>query len=649
MNNNESILPQEVEYNISFLKSKKVWHILSENPKVIGCKDAAANRNRLGNKGIPIFDELKSELGFFINKENKKQKVLVHCRGNQKLDRLKISDVLNSEYQRITDSKGIKGLINPFGKQFRNLLQIFDISTTKDFYPPYTMMTNAGDYKYALEFDVNSLIDCLKDTQVEDVIRVDNYNNYVRHKIGILTGNGPDSGILLWKKINERVELELRSRLSYSFRGDLSYPEIMIASVPDMGISMELDKRLEATENIVVKSTIDLCQNGITIMCIACNTTQYYKEKIENICKLYNVTFISIPKVINTYLDNNPIKQFDFLGISHVVDFKKLSAFKELNDKYKISTLTPDTVAEIDKLAFIAKNTVKTMQAANLLKNLIQQRTKYDTIIVALTEISTILSEHKKIFQGINKTIVDPLQLLADYIAKIYVDGIFDTLYTDRYKDLLDFELLKNDTAKKRVEQELRNILYEIDYEFIPPLSYRDSTTFSFGAKTINHNKPEAYLQNILNQEIIVSRKKSNNQIIGFMSYIPNHSIEDKNKKNIVCYYISTIGVTKGGRGHGITNQFYKMIEEIVKGQTVSSFVATRTWSTNRTHIKILTDLGYKNVLTIKNDRGNGIHTVYLAKDIFKNENIGDTCMPDTGNSEMVLNGHGKLTSNKIP
>jgi len=305
---NESNLPKEVESNIRYLKSQNVWHILSQNKKVVSCSDAAANRDRLGNTGIPIFDELKSELGFFINKEHKIQKVLVHCRGNQKLDRLKISGILNSEYQRITGTKEIKGLINPFGKQFRKLPQIFDISTTKDFYPPYTMMTNAGDFEYALEFEVNSLIEALKNTSgednviVEDIIRVDNYNGYKRHKIGILTGNGPDSGILLWKKINESIKNELENRLNYSFRGDLSYPEIVVSSVPDMGISMELDNRLNATENTVIKSAINLCQNGVTLMCIACNTTQFFKEKVEEICNLYNVKFVSIPEVVNIYL-----------------------------------------------------------------------------------------------------------------------------------------------------------------------------------------------------------------------------------------------------------------------------------------------------------------------------------------------------------
>ena len=613
MSNIGKALPEEVQSNIYFLKSKDTWHILSANPKVVSCKDAAANRDRLGNRGIPIFDELKSELGFFINKENKKQKVLVHCRGNQKLDRLKISGVLNSEYQRITSSEGIKGLINPFGKQFRNLLQIFDISTTKKFHPPYTMMTNAGDFEYALEFEVNSLIDALENTQVEDIIRIDNYNNYIKHKIGILTGNVPDSGALLWKKINENVREELRDRF---FKGDLSYPEIIVASIPDMGLSMELDKRVDATENIVIKSTIDLCKNGITLMSIACNTAQYFKEKIENICKLYDVKFISIPDVINEYLEKNRIGQFDFLGVSHVVDFKYLSGFKELYDKYTIPTLNADAINKISDMAFAVKRRELNKARWGLI-NLIKNNTQHDTIIVASTEISIILSKFKDLIR--NKIVVDSLQLLANQIASIYVEGILDTLYVDRDKDLLIFESLENDTVKKNAEQGLRNIVFEIDYEFIPPLSYRDSTTTSFGATIIDHSRPEEYLVGILKQEIIVS-KKHDNQIIGFVSYKPNHLIKIETGKNIICYYITTIGVTKGWRGHGVANQFYRSIEEVVKRQTESNFVATRTWSTNKTHIKILTDLGYENILTIENDRGNGIHTVYFAKKIFDSE-----------------------------
>lgn len=610
----ESNLPENVKSNIRFLQSKNVWHILSKNVKVVGCGDAAAKRNRLGNTGIPIFDELKSELGFFINKEHKKQKVLVHCRGNQKLDRLKISGILNSEYQRITSTKGIKGLINPFGKQFRNLLQIFDISTTKDFHPPYTMMTNAGDFEYALEFEVNSLIGALKNTLVEDIIRVDNYNGYKRHKIGILTGNGPESGTLLWKKINFNIKKELETRLKHSFRGDLSYPEIIISSVPDMGISMELDKRLTITENIVVKSTIDLCQSGITLMCIACNTTQFYRSKIEEICNLYNVQFVSIPEIINRYLEEKQIKEFDFIGISHVVDFENLSAFKDLNNNYIIAKPDEKALEKIYKIANDVKKDIETARS-NLI-DLIKNNTKHNIIIIALTEISTILSKNPSLVR--NKVVIDSLQLLADYIAKTYVDGIFETLYVDKDKDSMRFELL-NEEEKEKVKNELWNILCEINYEFVPPLSSRNSTTTKFDDKSkkivSRKDEPTVYFETLIKQEIIASRKKSNNQVTGFMSYIPNHPISIKGK-DIVCHYISTIGVTKGERGNGITNQFYKKIEEIAKKEN-ADFIATRTWNANKTHLKILSGLGYIPHI-IPNDRGFGIDTVYLVKQIIK-------------------------------
>jgi aspartate/glutamate racemase len=616
MNIKDTVLPENVKNNIRFLQSKKVWYILSKNTKVLGCGEAAANRHRLGNKGIPIFDELKSELGFFINKEHKKQKVLVHCRGNQKLDRLKISGVLNSEYQRITNVDEKKGLINPFDKRFRNLIQIFDISTTKNFHPPYTMMTNAGDFEYALEFDVNSLIGSLKGARVDDIIRIDNYNNYIRHKIGILTGNGPDSGILLWRKINESIKLELEYRRAHSFKGDLSYPEIIVSSVPDMGISMELDKRLKTTENTVIKSVINMCQNGVTLMCIACNTTQYYKNKIEGICNLYNIRFVSIPEVINSYLKENQIHEFDFIGISHVVNFEKLSAFKDLNDKYIISKPDTATLEKIDNIAYTAKNNIG--QARNYLIDLIKNNTRHNTIIVALTEISTILSTYKDLVK--NKIVVDSLQLLADYIAQIYVGGIFETLYVNKSKDSIKIELL-NEEEKKKVKNELWNILCEINYEFVPPLSSRNSTVATFSTKTITNvidiDEPKAYFNTLFKQEIIVSRKKTDNRVTGFMSFIPDYNLCIMNK-NVLCHYISTVGVTKGERGNGIADQFYKEIEKIAKEQKVKT-IATRTWNSNKTHLKILSSLGYRPYI-IKNDRGVGIDTVYLVKYILDNE-----------------------------
>jgi GNAT superfamily N-acetyltransferase len=285
-----------------------------------------------------------------------------------------------------------------------------------------------------------------------------------------------------------------------------------------------------------------------------------------------------------------------------------------------MSHLNESVLKKIEDIAFIAKNDIN--RAANLLRDLIQIHTKYDTVIVALTEISTILSAHKKLLKilGKNKIVVDSLGLLAEEVAKTYVNGIFDTLFVDRNKESIKIELLNAD-EKVKVKSEIWNILCEINYEFTPPLSSRYSTTTAFSsevielAESVEDDKPKAYFDTFIKQEIIVSKKESNNRITGFMSYIPFHKIHI-NEKDIICHYITTIGVTKGERGNGITGLFYKRIEEIAK-KDGANIITTRTWNTNQTHIKIASDFGYERHV-IKNDRGPGIDTVYLIKDITK-------------------------------
>ena len=603
-----SDLPKNVQQNICFFEKSKIWYVFSNNEKSIGCADAANKRKRLGQTGIPIFDELKSELGYFINEQGRKQKVLVHCRGNQKLDRYKISSVLGAEYQRDPKVPQIKGTVNPFDSKFRGLLQIFDTTTTKNYHPPYTMMTNAGDYCHAFEFKVNDLIRTLINSKVADVVRIDNTSAYTRHKIGILTGNGPDSGMLLWKLINDSINSIYQDRKKSFFAGDLSYPEIIVSSVPDMGISMELKDRLHGTLRIVRKAVTELCQNGITILCVACNTTQYFQKEIREICELNNVVFVSIPEVVEDYLKKNHADTFYLLGISHVIDFKSTSAFAGLDKEYSIFVPDSSTRKIIEELAYKAKIDVN--KAANPLVALMK-RIDAALVVVALTEISTILDRHKKTFKNYN--IVDSLQLLAEHIAEMYVDGIFDTLFIDKSTLYASVDEPKN-ISKTELKNALTALLQEIDHEFIPPLSCREGTTTTdFSVKANARTDLNAYLTDLLDQKFIICKRKDDGHIIGFMSYKPDHLLDFKKDKK--CYYITTVGVTKSERGKGIAVQFYRKIEEIASSNGIS-LLATRTWSINDTHIEILSNHGYKLAKRIKSDRGPGIDSVYYMKDL---------------------------------
>ncbi|MBL8442639.1 MAG: hypothetical protein JNK52_01215 [Zoogloeaceae bacterium] len=59
-----------------------------------------------------------------------------------------------------------------------------------------------------------------------------------RSRIGIITGSGPETGVDLWTKVL-RANREL---LGSDCRGDLEAPEVVIFSVPELDLSMELER-----------------------------------------------------------------------------------------------------------------------------------------------------------------------------------------------------------------------------------------------------------------------------------------------------------------------------------------------------------------------------------------------------------------------
>ena len=73
--------------------------------------------------------------------------------------------------------------------------------------------------------------------------------------------------------------------------------------------------------------------------------------------------------------------------------------------------------------------------------------------------------------------------------------------------------------------------------------------------------------------------------------------------------YLSTLVLSAESRGKGITKKLYAhLFNELYPEKNIF----TRTWSTNAPHIKILDYFGFDEMVRIKNDRGNGIDTVYF-------------------------------------
>ncbi|MCK4734555.1 MAG: aspartate/glutamate racemase family protein [Methanophagales archaeon] len=423
--------PNEVLDLEKKLNNKKIWFNISnnhDNQEALGCWDAVNKRVRLGHSKIPIFCELKSNFGFSIN-NNKKKYMMVHCRGNQEIDYEKVNKIIGAEYQRIEDEIELEhlsnsgfGLVNPFlGFDRPDILQIFDKSLITQNFIPYTMMTNASHRRWGIEFKPDELIDSLPNKLIEDVILENTKFEIKKYKIGILTGNSPESGILLWEEINERIRYNLGDN---HFLGDMSFPEVIIESIPEMGLSMELDLRFKDVSDVVNKGITNLCERGASIICIACNTTQYFSGILKTICSKFGATYVSISEVTYQYLKKDNIKEFDFLGIKYVSDFKNWSDFKNLNKEFDLNIPKEEDISKINEIAFEVKKKGKTgegMKTLRKLRKLIDDATKTNTVIFALTELSIIFKSHKKFFiKKSKKVYLDTLIILAEAIGDMY-------------------------------------------------------------------------------------------------------------------------------------------------------------------------------------------------------------------------------------
>jgi len=435
--NNMTKKPVEVLKLEKKLENEKIWFITSNNEnnrEVQGCWDAVNYRVRLGHSKIPIFCELKSNFGF-INKDNDKKYLLVHYRGNQKLDYEKIKKLTEADFQRIEDETELQnlfgsgfGLVNPFlGFDRSDILQIFDKSLTTQQFIPYTMMTNASHRRWGIEFKPDELINSLPNILIEDVVIENTKFEIKKHKIGILTGNSPESGILLWEGINERI----RKNFSEYFLGDISFPEVIIESIPEMGLSMELDKRFEDVKEVVGKGITNLCERGATIVCIACNTTQYFSKMSKKICSKHdNVIYVSIPETTYKYLKKNKIKEFDFLGINYVSDFEKWSGFKNLNkEEFDLYPLEKQYISQINEFAYDLKKKKEIKVLRQNFVRFIKRSTNTNTIILALTELSILYNlEEEYIKKHSEKNYFNTLTILAETIGDMYTKGYLSVM-----------------------------------------------------------------------------------------------------------------------------------------------------------------------------------------------------------------------------
>ena len=153
-------------------------------------------------------------------------------------------------------------------------------------------------------------------------------------------------------------------------------------------------------------------------------------------------------------------------------------------------------------------------------------------------------------------------------------------------------------------------LLKKIDKEFIPPLSTRKSThQKELNTPNTQSEEPVEYFRQMKEQKIILALEKD--KVGGFLTYISEFKLEIGNE-TMISEYVSTIGVDPAYRKKGIAQSLYKKLIENSPGKRIT----TRTWSLNKSHLHILEEMGFELLVTIKNDRGRGIDTVYYTRRI---------------------------------
>ena len=179
--------------------------------------------------------------------------------------------------------------------------------------------------------------------------------------------------------------------------------------------------------------------------------------------------------------------------------------------------------------------------------------------------------------------------------------------YIDRRDRVMGTRVFKIENLSYVIGNDIWKILRETDKEFIPPLSARHDTLQRSFAGLRKMPSPRNYFASILKQEFIGVRVHG--RVVGILSYIPEYNVTINGNEH-KCVYVSTVAVKQRYRGKGLTYKLYENLLKRCRGKEV----LTRTWSTNYAHLHVLEKLGFECVDRIKDDRGEGLDTVYFMR-----------------------------------
>ncbi len=173
----------------------------------------------------------------------------------------------------------------------------------------------------------------------------------------------------------------------------------------------------------------------------------------------------------------------------------------------------------------------------------------------------------------------------------------------------MEFKLLSS-VEKEKYEEEILNMLKDADDDFLPPLSKRNVNRET-NRNTFSDVRSEQNIRNycsaMLKESVLAIFE--GDALCGFVSFAENLKNEIITETPNIYIGTAVIAATLRGKG-ALTKAYDHLFNDIFRDRNIF----TRTWSTNAAHIKVLSKFSFDEIKRIKDDRGEGIDTIYFLK-----------------------------------
>lgn len=151
-------------------------------------------------------------------------------------------------------------------------------------------------------------------------------------RLGIIAGSGPEAGMDLWAKVLHHN----RAMLGTRYEGDVHAPHVIIASVPELGHSMELEKREEQVWCALEHAARQISPQ-VDYYVIACNTLNYFADRLDAL--ELDARLITPAQVVIEELRriNHPADQgVALLGSRQTMDLGRWSSYVTLAENIRV-------------------------------------------------------------------------------------------------------------------------------------------------------------------------------------------------------------------------------------------------------------------------------------------------------------------------